>query len=332
MKKILLATMFVASLAGCMTSCSSNDDVPQPTPEQGQKPLNVITEIGSKAVNIGPVSLFRDGDQIGLFATKGSLGSNYNDFAGYANVNSTRQGGKWIQDPSVYLTGENCTIFAYFPYKRGLADGASIDIESTSQTDYMYGTHTDPTSVVNSDNPDVFITMKHALALIQFNIFKKNYNAAAKLTKIAIQGNTGYLFKTAKMNCQTGVVTNKLEADAAGISIQNDIEGLIPSIGTEVSMVEASFPKVLSLPVNSILRDGDLTATFTIDGKDYTYKFAAGTNWLSGKKYTYTITLNGTEANIGGDGSGEGGGSVDGSDVDIDDWNPGDTNGSGSLK
>lgn len=331
MKKYFLATMCVASIC-FMASCNGNDDVPQTEQEKEQKPLNVITEVsGTKAMNIGPVSLFKDGDQIGIFATTGQLGNNYNGFTGYANVNSTRQAGKWIQDPSIYLTGENCTIFAYFPYKKNLTDGTSIDIESSSQTDYMYGTHTDITSVVNSDNPDVFITMKHALALIQFNIFKKNYNAAAKLTKITIKGNAGYLFKTAKMNCATGAVTVKQEADPTGIYVQNDVEGLIPSISSEISMVESSFPKVLSLPVTTILRDGDLTATFTIDQKDYTYKFAAGTSWESGKKYTYTITLNGTEAEIGG--GGEGGGSVDGSgDVDIDDWNPGDAAGSGSLK
>lgn len=331
MKKILIVAAIATSLGMSFTSCNQSDDVPQKQDDQ-QKALNVITEIGgTKAVNIGPISLFKDGDQIGLFATTGNLGSNYNNFAGYSNVNSTRQGGKWIQDPSVYLTGENCTIFAYFPYKKNLADGSNIDIETTSQTDYMYGTHTDPTSVVNSDNPDVFITMKHALALVQFNIYKKNYNATAKLTKIAIKGNSGYLFKTAKMNCQTGRITVKDEADANGVYVQNDVEGLIPSISTEINMSESTFPKVLNLPVNTILRDGDLTATFTIDGKDYTYKFAAGTSWESGKKYTYTITLNGTEAEIGG--GGEGGGSVEGDgDVNIDEWGAGDQSGSGNLK
>lgn len=335
MKKICMAAASVAAsfLLGCgFTSCSQDEDVPVKNEPAGSgTELNVITEIGTKAVSIGPISLFHDGDQIGLFATKGALGQNYNDFAGYSNVSSTRRAGSWVQDPVVYLTGENCKIFAYFPYKKNLSDGANIDIEATSQTDYMYGTHTKPETVVNSDNPDVYITMKHALALVQFNIHKKNYNAAAKLTKIAIKAGGGYLFKTAKMNCQTGVVTVREEADAAGIFVQNTIEGL-QILSTEVSMDEKTFPKVLSLPVNSTLRDGDMTATFTIDGKDYVYKFPAGTAWESGKKYTYTITLNGTEANIGGETGGEGG-SVEGSgDVDIDEWGNGSGAGDGSLK
>lgn len=335
MKTICMRAAFVAAsfLIGLsFTSCNQDDDVPVKGESSGSgAELNVITEIGTKAVSIGPISLFRDGDQIGLFATKGTLGQNYNDFAGYSNVNSTRRAGSWQQDPVIYLTGENCKVFAYFPYKKNLADGANIDIEATSQTDYMYGTHTNPETVVNSDNPDVYITMKHALALVQFNIHKKNYNAEAKLTKIAIKAGGGYLFKTAKMNCQTGQVTVREEADASGIFVQNTIDGLL-TLSTEISMDEKTFPKVLSLPVNSTLRDGDMTATFTIDGKDYVYKFPAGTAWESGKKYTYTITLNGTEASIGG-GDGEGGGSVEGDgDVNIDEWGAGSGNADGNLK
>lgn len=334
MKKIFMVAIVATSLGMGLISCNKDEDQAPVEKGQTEKTLNVITEIGTKAVSFGPLSLFRDGDQIGLFATKGSLGNNYNDFAGYANVNSTRKGGVWVQDPNVYLTGESCKLFAYFPYKKNLTDGTSIDIESTSQTDYMFGTHTNSETAVNSDNPDVYITMKHALALVQFNISKKNYNAVGKLTKITIKGNAGFLFKSAKMNCQTGTVTVKDEADqATGIFIQNMVEGLIPSVGTEINMDESTFPKVLNLPVNSTLRDGDLTAIFTIDGKDYPFKFSAGTQWESSKKYTYTITLNGTEINIGGgDGEGGGDGSVEGNgDVDIDDWGTGGANGSGNL-
>lgn len=334
MKKFFCAVALLATTVG-LSSCDSDVSNEVAPVEEQKTALNVITDLaGTKSVSIGPVNLFKDGDQIGLFATTGNLGSNYNGFAGYANVNSTRTGGKWLQDPNVYLTGESCTIYAYFPYKKTIADGSNIAIETTSQTDYMFGTHSNSETEINSDNPDVYITMKHALALVQFNISKKNYNATAKLTKIAIKGGGGYLFKTAIMNCQTEKVTVKEEADASGIIVQNAVEGLIPSIGSLIGNQESQFPKVMSLPVNTTLRDGDLTATFTIDGKDYVYKFAAGTKWDSGKKYTYTITLNGTEIEIGGgDGSGGGSGGGSGSgDVDIDDWTPGTTTGSGDLK
>lgn len=335
MKKLFCAVALLATTVS-LSSCDSEDVTKEVAQTEDQKTaLNVITDLpGTKSISIGPVDLFEDGDQIGLFATTGALGSNYNGFAGYANVNSTRTGGKWIQEPNVYLTGESCTIFAYHPYKKTIVDGSNIAIETTSQTDYMFGTHSNPGTEINSDNPDVYITMKHALALVQFNIFKKNYNSTAKLTKIAIKGGGGFLFKTATMNCQTEKVTVKEEAGAAGVIIQNTVEGLIPSIGSSMENNESLFPRVMSLPVNTTLRDGDLTATFTIDGKDYVYKFAAGTKWDSGKKYTYTITLNGTEIEIGG-GDGSGGGSGDGSgngDVDIDEWTPGTTTGAGDLK
>lgn len=132
------------------------------------------------------------------------------------------------------------------------------------------------------------------------------------------------------MNCETGKIIVKDEADANGVFVQNNVEGLIPSISSTIGTSEALFPKVMSLPVNTTLRDGDLTATFTIDGKDYAYKFPVGTLWESGKQYTYTITLNGTEIEVGGgDGSGSGSG---GGDVDIDVWTPGTQDGSGNLK
>lgn len=326
MKNLLMVAMVATAFGIGMSSCNNDDEIKPREEAKDEIPANIATEIGTRGMSVGPLSLFKDGDQLGLFATRGNLGENYNDFPGYSNVKSIRQGGVWLQEPPIYLTGENCKIYAYHPYKAGLKDGANIDIEATSQTDYMYGTHNDGDRRVNSDNPNVLIQMRHALSLVQFNIYKKNYNAVGKLTRIAIKGN-GSLYKTAKLNCQTGVVVVKDVAEANGIVVENTASGLVPSIGTTVGLDESAFPKVMNLPVASTMRDGDVTATFTIDGKDYVYKFAAGTTWESGKKYTYTIVLNGTSINIDGDGSGTGD-----SDVNIDEWGNTSGNPGGTLK
>ena len=76
------------------------------------------------------------------------------------------------------------------------------------------------------------------------------------------------------------------------------MEGLliIPETATED---ENGFVKVLLLPVDNTSTNGSVQIRFTIDGTVYTFDVPANTSWKQGAKYTYNVTLNGTQLNIG---------------------------------
>lgn len=72
---------------------------------------------------------------------------------------------------------------------------------------------------------------------------------------------------------------------------------------------EKDYIKLLLIPTGQTADQGDVTAHFSIDNREYTWKFPAGTQWKQGTKYTYNVQLNGNELRIG--------------DVKIADWTDG---------
>lgn len=274
------AIILIAAIAATMTivSCSKNAEEALNICEST---LNVKTNFGNIATR-ATISSFPAQSAIGLFVTSGSLGSNYNTFAGNANVKSVFNGSIWTQTPEVYLSSANATVYAYYPYKSSNNNGTVIPVEHTSQTDYMFGTHSSGQTAVNNGNPNVNLTMKHALSLLQFKLSKINYTGSGIVTKIEICNKSGKtaLCSEGILNIATGAITN--------ITSKNQ---------PVVLNVSQSLPATISalvLPVVSSINAGDILLNFTIDGKTYTAPIPSTTKWEQGKINTYTVTLNGT--------------------------------------
>jgi len=307
MKKVKFL-MAVASALVLFSSCNNNEEN---TPVSDKAPLTVQTKFNlqTKAV----VTSFPNASELGLFVTDGALGGNYEGVSSYANVKSTYSGSAWSQATPVYLTNKSATIFAYYPFSAGITSGTSILVDHTSQTDYMFGSG----NSVNNSSATATLTMKHALALVQFKMNKSNYPGTGLVTKIEISNASGktILYSEGTMNCSSGAITNATGKNAAA-SISNG-SGLITLPGT-ASTDEHTYPTIMVLPTAATAAAGDIVINFTIDGKVYPYSIPVATSWVGGTKNLYTVTLSGTAVSVNGS-------------VVITDWTSG-VNGTAGLK
>lgn len=309
MKNFLFSAAIAASMF-FVSSCS-NDSVITPEIEQGDQPtlLNVTTniEVASRSVTGRPINSFVSGDEIGLFVSSGAVNSPYNGVASNKNVKSAFTT-VWTQATPVYLSSLMATIYAYYPWSAAATDGTAIDIDHTSQTDYMYAT---PVTNINNRQPRAAITMNHALSLVQFDFKKENYTGVGSLTAISIANKTGgtSLISTGKLNLTNGAITKGASKEPV-----TKATNLPQTIGT---WNESTFPKMLVIPTSSTATAGDIVISFTVDGQVYKWNVPAGTAWEQGKKNTYTVTIKGTALEV--------------SPVTITPWGNGDS-GNGTIQ
>lgn len=309
MKNFLFSAAIAASMF-FVSSCS-NDSVITPEIEQGDQPtlLNVTTniEVASRSVTGRPINSFVSGDEIGLFVSSGAVNSPYNGVTSNKNVKSAFTT-VWTQATPVYLSSLMATIYAYYPWNAAATDGTAIDIDHTSQTDYMYAT---PVTNINNRQPRAAITMNHALSLVQFDFKKENYTGVGSLTAISIANKTGgtSLISTGKLNLTNGAITKGASKEPV-----TKATNLPQTIGT---WNESTFPKMLAIPTSSTATAGDIVISFTVDGQVYKWNVPAGTAWEQGKKNTYTVTIKGTALEV--------------SPVTITPWGNGDS-GNGTIQ
>lgn len=263
--------------------------------------------MASRSVTGRPVNSFVSGDEIGLFVSSGAVNSPYNGVASNKNVKSAFTT-VWTQATPVYLSSLMATIYAYYPWNAAATDGTAIDIDHTSQTDYMYAT---PVTNINNRQPRAAITMNHALSLVQFDFKKENYTGVGSLTAISIANKTGgtSLISTGKLNLTNGAITK-----GASKKPVTKATNLPQTIGT---WNESTFPKMLVIPTSSTATAGDIVISFTVDGQVYKWNVPAGTAWEQGKKNTYTVTIKGTALEV--------------SPVTITPWGNGDS-GNGTIQ
>jgi hypothetical protein len=292
MKKSMMMAVASALVINLSSCNNDNEGSNQATA------LKIQTDIAATRATI---SSFPVNSALGLFVTSGALGSNYEAVSSNVNVKSLlSSGGVWTLSPAVYLSNDDATVFAYYPYDAAKTNGAAIGVEQTSQTDFMYGTHTTGQSGINNGNPTVNLTMKHALALVQFKMSETNYPGTAKLTKVEIANGAGktLLLSEGSMNLSSGAITNTTGKNVSAF-VENSSTGLLASIPAVASTDENTYPKVMVLPTAATVAAGDLMIYFTIDGKVYSWSVPSATTWKSGTKNTYSVTLSGTALTVG---------------------------------
>lgn len=297
--------LFSAAIAACVLTVSScsNDNALTPEVALGDEPtlLDVSTsiEVTSRSQTGKPVNSFISGDEIGLFVSNGAVNTPYNGVASNKNVKSSFTT-VWTQATPVYLSSTKATIYAYYPWNAAVTDGTAVDIDHTSQTDYMYGTKV--TNIYNRQ-PKASITMNHALSLVQFDFKKDNYTGVGALTAITIANKSGKisLKSTGKLDLTNGKITIGSSTEPV-----TKATNLPQTIGT---WNEDTFPKMLVIPTSATAAAGDIVISFTVDGQVYNWDVPVGTAWEQGKKNTYTVTIKGTGLEV--------------SSVTITPWGPG---------
>jgi hypothetical protein len=302
----------VTALVFCFNSCNKDDDHLK-TDENGTtlKIRTQIADIDAFGTRASLVSNFPEDANMGLYVTSGSPDAIYDSYKDNANVLSILKNGNWIQNPEIRLTGKNATVYAYYPYSSDNKDGRAILVNHNSQQDYMYGTHTPGQAAINKNNRVVNLTMKHALALVQFNIRKVNYPWEGRLTRIEIANaeNKTVIFSEGTMDISTGIIKNREGKNReACLKAYSGVYPLL-TISDRLLQNEVDFLKIFVLPVAATASEGDVLFKFTIDERVYTWKVPAGTAWRGGTKNTYTVTLGGSSLKIG--------------NVSIEDWTGG---------
>lgn len=308
MKKFLFSVAAIAASTFILTSCEDENVIESEVKSGAQLEVTANIDVTTKSVIGVPVNSWSSGDEIGLYVTNGSGVNNaYNGVATNKNMKSTYTT-VWTQAAPVYLSSAMATIYAYYPWSALATDGEAIDIDHTSQTDFMYA---DPVANINNRQPSAAITMNHALSLVQFDFKKENYSGLGSLTAITIANKAGgnALISQGKLNLANGTITKGSSKEPVAKATN-----LPQTIGI---WAESNYPKMLVLPTSAIISAGDIVISFTVDGQVYDWAVPAGTAWEQGKKNTYTVTIKGTALVV--------------SPVTIEPWGVGNT-GSGSIQ
>ncbi|GAB6119084.1 fimbrillin family protein [Dysgonomonas termitidis] len=262
-KKYLFTITMLLSLF-----CACNDS--ESWINEGSEKFLSVAEVGFslKSSDGTSKSFFEEGDEIGLHINS-PQGTGYNKL-NYKNSS-------WVLQTPVSLAENNTDIYATYPYDLQNNVATSFEIEHTSQTDYLYSER----HSVNSSNPVLSLTMKHALALIEFEFEWMDVSQAAKLDFISIQGQG--LYSRAKLDLITGRMEHLEGWNDPAIIYGWQLNSDHFYDGSKVSL--------MVVPVDQVECDGDILVDFYTDNLKAHWPVPAGTKWESGKKYSYKVLV-----------------------------------------
>lgn len=289
MKKIFSLGMCFLALLG--TSCQNDEEN---VVSSGETDLFINAQIANSTTRAEKTA-WKQGDAIGAFVTDGTLDKPYlGNTSRYKNVNFSHNGKGFIAS-SIFLNEKPATVYAYYPFSASTTAGTNVSIESSSQTDYLYGVSSSPASI---SKKNVDIKMNHAMAMLVFKLRKDAaYNeGTGELTKIVVENVSGKNdFKTTgTYNIQTGAVT--------GTSTNGTIT-LTPSAGKVILTDQVQSLGQIVMPLSETTGQ-TVKATFTIDGRQFSFLFPDKTKWSAGFRNNYTLTMKNTGLEIGGGASG----------------------------
>lgn len=245
-----LAVLAAASLA----ACSDKNDDPTPSgPSDGEG-----TEIGIKTeVKLNQKTAYiedlKDGNEMNVWIeVTGSTGATEST----NDVHAVNKGGQWTLDPAVRIVkGQTADIYAFYPYSADNKDRTAIPVDANTQIDYLYS----GTAVYASATSNVAtLSMKHAMTMVSFNIKKEGYQGEGLITDIKIEG-AGVVPSKGTLNVTNGRVT-ATEYGAVSAKVN-------ATVGTDG--ISGALPGLWAIPFQTKDKD-PVTATITIDGKEYT--------------------------------------------------------------
>lgn len=237
-------------------------------------PLSIQVVANPATKGVGKVSgtMLPSNSYIGLFLFDGNGDGNY-DGINYKNRKAlTVDGINWQFSPSdIMLSATEGTLYAYYPYDYYTYDLKAVGLKATSNTDYMFATSR---SGVSNSNPDVVLTMNHALSLINFVIKKaaiNGYSGTGEITNVKIEGETVAAEGTMD-------ITNNgyISATPAPVFYSTDLS----LTGTNSGEVFAVPTGTTSSVKFSVLMDGQVFTATTEPVK-----------LLQGHQYTYSLTM-----------------------------------------
>lgn len=281
MRNWLLLGLLVSWLGICL-SCDEREEELIASDDLLRIEAHVETGDSTKAVK----SLWERGDQLGLFVKAGGsiMAPNYSGVSG--QVVGQYSSSAWSLAPKVALTETSAYVYAYYPYNSSVSSGRSIPIDISTNTDYLYGGN--PVTA-SSAHTSVALTMKHALAVLAFNIKRNGYIGNGQLTSVTIRNTAGYeIFVTeGTMNCATGTISSSAYGSY--------------TITTNKTINESGWttdlPMAMVIPFNTLSPSG-VEVVFVVDGNEYVVTVPINKEFLSGQKYVLNLTINSSDLNV----------------------------------
>lgn len=245
------------------SACSGGSD----SPDNKSVPISITTGIQTRAV----MTAFSSGDKMNLFVKNVSSVTS-SDFK--SGVSASYNGTAWTITPSVELASDSkAYIYAVYPYSASNTDASAIPVDVKSQIDYLYSSSA---VSVSYSSPQAMLTMKHAMAMLAFNISNQGYSGAGNLTSIKLSGDGFYT--TGKMNVETGLTTGAEKG-----TYQLATSKTITAAGWTKDL-----PQAFCIPFSSTGKN--VSVVMTIDGKDFTTYIPSSAISL-GMKYVFQLAL-----------------------------------------
>ena len=263
-----------------LASCSSdNNIIPEPTPGVDTTAVNTVAMTVNPTVapiltKSGVVDKFTSLSKIGMFICSGAIDSKYNSDAQNINVPAAYDGTNWTIGREVKLTNYIATVYGYYPYNAVNSNGSAIDVETDSQTDYLYAAK----AFVSASQPKANLTMKHAMSLVSLVIKKNDYKGEGKVGKVEIVG----VQSAGKMDITSGLVA---KTGASGTYTRN-----CDYILNDNSLTKN---RIITLPLK-VLDTSGITIKVTVDGREFFYDVPTTHTWDAGYESTYTLNLHDT--------------------------------------
>lgn len=259
-----LSIIFSVSL---LSACSS-DSNEEPAPTDGDVTVTITTEVETKA-NV--TTQLGNGDAMNVFPkTYGRIDAP--DMV--ENVKAVCSGSVWTMTPEVKLAkGKNAFIYAVAPYNASYTDASAIPVDVAQQIDLLYSGEYVPVSYTTHNAK---LTMKHALALVSFNISSQGYSGNGQLSKMNITGEKVYTKGT--MNVADGKITGTSQ-DAVEVSVSKNIDA---------DGWTDDLPRMWQIPFSTKVDKAVLSVT--IDGKKYEAAFPE-VEMRKGFQYIFRLVL-----------------------------------------
>jgi len=265
MKRVLAKSVWCAAVSLMIVACTGEDV----SSSVDGKPLQVeLFGLQPTRAAITSTTL-PDGSQYGIYvAYYGQIVKRGDN--GY-NIPVTYQSGKSTMSRDYILqSATDYSVYAAYPQENS-SDVMTMQLETASQTDYLYGYAVDDNggqAVINQDNHVAKIQMRHAMALLRFNIFQSEDN---KQENIVTAVETYEMPVSASLNLQTGEQTqqkignNRIKCQFTAETTPHTVEMLV-------------------LPYNN-----GIHLSFEVNGKSiYAYRQQV---LQAGNSYTYNVEI-----------------------------------------
>lgn len=282
---------FILSMAAALAMASCTEKEPEINPGNEDKDA-VYLKIGSvttseltKSAIEGTKFPTADAASIGLFID----GTSYTGDK-YTNVRYTKPEGSdsWAADPEIELQAAEATVYGYYPYQAGITDISSISVSSSVDgDDWMWAT---PVEKVSSSNPDVSLSMNHALALVEITFNVTEYAEGSEMTALTLTA--GSFAQEGTLNATNGTFS-EVTAATGGYQLLATGQTLALEDGVIVA-------KCLLVPASTSSSRQDMTIACTLDGKNLkaTLTDIKGVTVKSGTKSTVSLNVKGTTMEV----------------------------------